>query len=222
MTDLAWTEPAPAVSGLDTTGETPIPWSAKASKDTETPSLVTRYFTEASRHPVLGERAERKLGRQLARALASLRIALGHPDNTALTLRDVIGNRREEELDSRRLRRCFRIAEACRQRLIQSNLRLAVHIARRHNGRHLPLTDLIQEANIGLIKAVERFDPERGFRFTTYAYWWVSEEVKRSLKRGPGVVRTPENMVDDLRALNAVQQRLSSELGRAPEANALA
>lgn len=123
---------------------------------------------------------------------------------------------------SSRCRRAFHLATACRRKLIQSNLRLAVHIARRYGQHGIPMSDLIQDANVGLIKAVERFDPTKGFRFSTYAYWWISEEVKRCLQRGTRLVHTPENVVDEIRQLQKLSLRLHQSLGRTPSQTELA
>ncbi|WP_228160642.1 sigma-70 family RNA polymerase sigma factor [Marinobacter bohaiensis] len=185
-------------------------------------SLVSHYFRDAARYSMLGERAERRLSRRLHHALARLAEHRGLPEGTALTLRDVTEELLPGDLTSAHARRALRLASACRSTLIQSNLRLAVHLARRHANRGIPLIDLIQDGNVGLIKAVERFDPGKGFRFSTYAYWWISEEIKRSLKRGRRVVRTPEHVVDEIRALQSASQQLRGESGNAPDASALA
>lgn len=116
---------------------------------------------------------------------------------------------------SSRCRRAFHLANACRRKLIQSNLRLAVHIARRYNQHGIPMSDLIQDANVGLIKAVERFDPTKGFRFSTYAYGWISEEVKRSLQRGMRLVHTPENVVEE--GVTTLGDRLEAHEQASPE-----
>jgi RNA polymerase nonessential primary-like sigma factor len=190
--------------------------SGGGETNSELPSLVARYFSDAGRYPLLTHAQERKLSTRLARALAAIASARGLADNTPLTLREVTGSLHGDELPTLRLQRFLRIANACRDQLIRSNLRLAVHIARRHASQGPLLTDLIQDGNIGLIKAVERFDPDRGFRFSTYAYWWITEEVKRCVKRGRRVVRTPEHVVDEIVALRSARTRLFNHLGRQP------
>ena len=152
--------------------------------DGERDSLVGLYFRDASRHELLSDDAERRLARQLIRSLKVISQELCLPDDTPQTLREVVGSLGDACAFSSRCRRAYHLAMACRRRLIQCNLRLAVHIARRYSQHGIPMSDLIQDANVGLIKAVERYDPAKGFRFSTYAYWWISEEVRRCLQPG--------------------------------------
>lgn len=190
--------------------------------DGERDSLVGLYFRDASRHELLSDDAERRLARQLIRSLRAISHELCLPEDTPQTLREVMGSLGDACAFTSRCRRAYHLAMACRRRLIQCNLRLAVHIARRYGQHGIPMADLIQDANIGLIKAVERFDPGKGFRFSTYAYWWISEEVRRCLQRGVRVVHTPENVVDEIRQLNKTSMRLYQSLGRNPSQTELA
>ena len=92
-------------------------------------------------------------------------------------------------------RRALKGCEASRKRMIVSNLRLVVKIARRYNNRGLALLDLIEEGNLGLIRAVEKFDPERGFRFSTYATWWIRQTIERAIMNQTRTIRLPIHVV---------------------------
>lgn len=188
----------------------------------ETESLVGLYFRDASRHELLTDAAERKLSRRMAFCYRVIARQLALPADTPQTYRDVVGSLGDACAFSTRCRRAYHLASASRRILIQSNLRLAVHIARRYANRGIPMSDVIQDANVGLIKAVERFDPTKGFRFSTYAYWWISEEVKRCMKRGTRLVHTPENVVDEIRLLQRKSLALHQTLGRVPSQTELA
>jgi RNA polymerase primary sigma factor len=101
-----------------------------------------------------------------------------------------------------------------RKRLIESNLRLVISIAKKYRGRGVPFEDLIQEGNAGLIKAVEKFDPEMGNRFSTYATWWIRQAVTRAIADQARTVRLPAHVVDSLYRLRRAESSLSIELGR--------
>jgi RNA polymerase primary sigma factor len=103
-----------------------------------------------------------------------------------------------------------------RQRLIEKNLRLVVSVAKKYRGYGLPFEDLIQEGNIGLMKAVEKYDPDRGFRFSTYATWWVRQAVQRAVADKGRTIRVPVHMTEKIRKMARTYNELSAEFEREP------
>jgi RNA polymerase primary sigma factor len=123
---------------------------------------------------------------------------LTHQEEIDLSLRAKAGDRR------------------ARQRLIEKNLRLVVSVAKKYRGYGLPFEDLIQEGNIGLMKAVEKFDPDRGFRFSTYATWWIRQAVQRAVADKGRTIRVPVHMTEKIRKVSRAMSELALEIEREP------
>ncbi|WP_238992259.1 sigma-70 family RNA polymerase sigma factor [Jiangella ureilytica] len=169
--------------------------------------LTRRYLREIGRIPLLSATDEVRLARAIeAGLLAEDRLANGPdpgPDRDALV----------------ELVRLGRLAKAA---LIEANLRLVVSIARRYTRRGLPLLDLVQEGNVGLIRAVERFDHARGFKFSTYATWWIRQAISRALAEQGRTIRLPVHVVDELNRVLRVLRTMSQSQARDPSVHELA
>ena len=165
---------------------------------------VRMYLQEIGRYPLLTPQQEVELAMQME---AGGRASEKLQDETAAEL---------PVADRVILQRSARNADRARKRLVEANLRLVVSIAKKYVGRGLSLLDLIQEGNLGLIRAVEKFDYRKGFKFSTYATWWIRQAVTRALADQARTIRVPVHMIETINKLARAQRTLMQELGREP------
>ena len=162
---------------------------------------LSLYLQEMSRVPLLSRQEEIELAKRMERGREAQE-ALSDPD---LTVEEI------EQLED-----YIRDGQEAREHLANANTRLVVSVAKKYRGYGLPFLDLIQAGNVGLIKAVDKFDYTRGNKFSTYATWWIRQAVTRSLTQHGRAIRIPIHMSDQLRKLSKVSQNLEQKLGRRP------
>ena len=170
---------------------------------------VRMYLREIGQVHLLSEKEEKDLAQKVQRGLQARKQMEKKGD-------DLPPIRREK------LQRRINEGEEASRRLAEANLRLVVSVAKRYIGRGLNLLDLIQEGNIGLLRAVEKFDHRRGYKFSTYATWWIRQAISRSIADQARTIRIPVHMVETINRLVRVQRRLVQELGRDPTAREIA
>ncbi|MEV1081454.1 sigma-70 family RNA polymerase sigma factor [Streptomyces sp. NPDC050211] len=178
----------------------------------EEPDLLGQYLAQIAATPLLTAEDEVRLAQRIeagVRAVEELREAdAGERDLTP---------ERHRELDA-----VARDGKAAKDHMIRANLRLVVAMAKRHAHRGVPLLDVIQEGNLGLIRAVEKFDHTKGFKFSTYATWWIRQAIERGLAQHARAIRLPMHVVEELRKLGKIERRLQLDLGREPTAEEVA
>ncbi|WP_239000840.1 sigma-70 family RNA polymerase sigma factor [Jiangella asiatica] len=194
---------SPASTGRASTG----PAHPRADDVGGGTDLTRHYLREIGRIPLLTATEEVRLARAIeAGVLAEERL-------TASTA---------PSPDDEYLREVARLGRQAKASLVEANLRLVVSIARRYTRRGLPLLDLIQEGNVGLIRAVERFDHARGFKFSTYATWWIRQAISRALAEQSRTIRLPVHVVDELNRVLRVLRAIAQSEARDPTVQELA
>jgi RNA polymerase primary sigma factor len=170
---------------------------------------VRLYMYEISQIPLLDADGERRLARQIDEGIKARAELDDRGDDIAFAER-------------RRLRRAVESGERARQQLITSNLRLVVSIAKRFARPTMPLADAIQSGNIGLMRAVERFDHARGFKFSTYATWWIRQAISRAVAEESRNIRLPAHTVEHIHRIQRAQRELMQHLQREPTTEEIA
>ncbi|WP_328327566.1 MULTISPECIES: sigma-70 family RNA polymerase sigma factor [unclassified Streptomyces] len=167
--------------------------------------LVGMYLDEIARTPLLDAEKEVELSQTIEAGVYAQRILDGSVDSKA-------GGASRDELEA-----LIAAGERAKDVFIRSNLRLVVAVARRYPRAGLPLLDLIQEGNAGLVRAVEKFDYAKGFKFSTYATWWIRQAITRSIADQSRTIRLPVHLVEELGRIRRVQREFNREHGRDPE-----
>jgi len=177
-----------------------------------TPDLVRLYLDEIGRAPLLDAAAEVDLAQRIEAGLYARHL---------LDQIDRLEHRRAVKLQAARkvastveLNRLATDGESAKRAFIKANLRLVVSLARRYTRASMPLLDLIQEGNVGLVRAVEKFDYARGYKFSTYATWWIRQSIGRAIAEQSRTVRLPVHQVEKLSRLSRTRRDLSASLGR--------
>ena len=184
--------------------------------------LVRQYLQDIGRVDLLSQEEELILARlvQERERLLSCRDDDGDRHNDAHGISDAWAMC--AGLSPAALRRALHRGRRARERMIQANLRLVVAVAKKYQQRGMELLDLVQEGTLGLERAVERFDPTRGFRFSTYAYWWIRQGITRAIASQSRTIRLPVHVTEKLNRLKRAQRELSVRLGRTPSLTELA
>ena len=171
---------------------------------------VRSYLRDIGRIPLLQHEEEILLGRQVQRLMEIKQIELELEINSNADLAQVLG------ISIKDLRRQIRDGEKAKDKMVTANLRLVVSVAKKYTKRNMELLDIIQEGTIGLVRGVEKFDPSRGYKFSTYAYWWIRQGITRAIAEKSRAIRLPIHVTENLNKLKKAQRELSQINGQLP------
>ncbi|MBU6251240.1 MAG: RpoD/SigA family RNA polymerase sigma factor [Cyanobacteria bacterium REEB417] len=196
--------------------------SAAAALPAADGDLVRSYLRDIGRVPLLTHEQEITLGRQVQELVAleeletELELRAGGSKPSPEQLAKAAG------LSPALLKRRLQAGRRAKERMVAANLRLVVSVAKKYTKRNMELLDLIQEGTIGLVRGVEKFDPTRGYKFSTYAYWWIRQGITRAIAEKSRTIRLPIHITETLNKLKKAQRDLSQLLGRTPTVTELA
>ena len=180
-------------------------------RNASTTDVVRQYLRDIGRVAMLSEEEELTLARLVQRRQ---RILDQHPAIEKPGA-DLAAEARTSGLSEAALRQVLRQGRRAKERMIQANLRLVVAVAKKYQRQGMELLDLVQEGTLGLERGVERFDPTRGFRFSTFAYWWIRQGITRAIANQSRMIRLPSHVSEKLSRIRKAQRELAQRLGRA-------
>ena len=200
---------------------TQLPVLAPVKKSIAEVDLVRSYLRDIGRVPLLTNEQEITLGRQVQ--------DLMHLEKLEKEIESANGKKPSKEelaqdagIKIEDLLKTFRRGNRAKERMVAANLRLVVSVAKKYTKRNMELLDLIQEGTIGLVRGVEKFDPARGYKFSTYAYWWIRQGITRAIAEKSRIIRLPIHITEVLNKLKKGQRELSQQLARTPSMQELA
>jgi len=195
--------------------QTRNPSAAMASRSLSDVDLVRSYLRDIGRVPLLSHEQEITLGRQVQDLMVL--------ENIESELESDLGQKPEINLFAEKagistiqLKKKLKSGKKAKERMVAANLRLVVSVAKKYTKRNMELLDLIQEGTIGLVRGVEKFDPTRGYKCSTYAYWWIRQGITRAIAEKSRSIRLPIHITEMLNKLKKGQRELSQELSRTP------
>ena len=185
----------------------------RQSQPTNSTDMVRTYLREVGRFPLLTPEQEIVLGKQVKTMMTLLEKKEAEEKKLERQL-NPLEWANLVQMSEAELNRVVKLGQRAKKKIIEANLKLVVSIAKKYQKRNLELLDLIQEGNLGLERGVEKFDPAKGYRFSTYAYWWIRQGITRAISNQGRTVRLPIHVTEKITKIKQAQRELSQSLGR--------